>query len=480
MTHAVAWFASYAALSIAVALLAGDARHIWWYLGTALGGATAFLVGALPSPRWHRRIRRGLILAAGAIALAAFLQGAGVLALLGFVGTPRERTALFFGNPNILAACLALVGLFLVRSAPPALGFAGFLVVVPAIMFTGSRGALTSLAVATTLDLMLRSMPAKRFMRVALAVAPVFALALVLLMTGILIPRGRNLLHESATPTAPAWQPMTEHLRLTMNSAKGPQGQAGVWSLAARTPLDGAHPGLILTQSVGRSVEGRSYVASVYLRSDTATRVVLSTNLSSVTCHVDPSWTRCATPPGIGDGRRIAQFQLRTVRAGDTASFLLWGAQLEYGRHATRVVPTTRLSRTLVRLDPLTWPGSYGWDSRLELQRDAWRLFVQQPWVGSGLGTFHERLQTIPTKYPAARHAQNLALNLLVETGVLGLLAWVVPLAGLLFYARRAWRAWLPVVVLMLGLNTTDATFFTAGFFYLFWYLVGTGARWGR
>jgi len=109
--------------------------------------------------------------------------------------------------------------------------------------------------------------------------------------------------------------------------------------------------------------------------------------------------------------------------------------------------------------------------------QDAWKLFQHRPLGGSGIGTFHRRLQAIDVTYGAAQHAQNLFLNLLVRSGILGFGGWLVPLAGILAIHRRRWRNWLPLVLLLLVLNTMDSTFYTAGFFYLFWFMLGTNLR---
>ena len=464
-------------LSIGAAVASADFSHIWWYSATTVTALLAAFVG-FRLPRVALKNVHHIVgaVAAGTL-LIALAEGLGFSRVVGLAMPAGERMALWFGNANILAACLALIGLYLFQWGPTRLGVLVVCVTVVDLAFTGSRGAITGFAASTATLLLLPRVNGPSSVRWLRALIPVVLIGAGLFAIQLFVPSTRNLLHESANLQASPWTPMTSSISMKRVSTSNPRGNRGAWSLTATPSQTGVHPGLVLSQSVGRSRIGREYVASVYVKAAKPTRFVLSTNLSSATCDVSTAWSRCTTPPAQGDGRRIAQFQVRTLEPGNHLAIELWGPQLEYGEHATAVVQTHRFTRTLDRLDPLSWPNSYGWRSRVYLQRMAWRLFLQHPLAGTGRGSIHRRLLSEGTEYSTAQHAQNQPLNLLVEAGILGLAAWALPVLGMMILARRRWRAWLPLMVLCAVLNTVDATFFTAGFFYLFWFLLGATAN---
>jgi len=82
---------------------------------------------------------------------------------------------------------------------------------------------------------------------------------------------------------------------------------------------------------------------------------------------------------------------------------------------------------------------------RLELWKAAWQLFLQHPLIGWGLGTFGEAYQSAGLPLgTGALFAHNLFLQLLVETGVLGTVLFVIALGSLVnrFEWPARWEGW--------------------------------------
>lgn len=68
--------------------------------------------------------------------------------------------------------------------------------------------------------------------------------------------------------------------------------------------------------------------------------------------------------------------------------------------------------------------GEISRDRRVSIYRDAWQIFTQHPWAGTGLGSFVVVYPQYESVYDGLRvdHAHNDALELLAETGVAGAL----------------------------------------------------------
>lgn len=87
-----------------------------------------------------------------------------------------------------------------------------------------------------------------------------------------------------------------------------------------------------------------------------------------------------------------------------------------------------------------------GVDIRLGAFGDAIRLFRDHPVVGTGLGTFDHMVYTLPgttadgAYFQNGWHAHNVFLQILTETGLVGLLAWCYLWYAVLAHLRRAWR----------------------------------------
>jgi O-antigen ligase len=93
------------------------------------------------------------------------------------------------------------------------------------------------------------------------------------------------------------------------------------------------------------------------------------------------------------------------------------------------------VSETIQRFQQLTH-GGITRDLRVSMYHDSWRIFVEHPWVGTGLGT----LIAVYPRYASffngltVDHAHNDYLELLAETGLVG------GLCGLAFLGTLFWR----------------------------------------
>jgi O-antigen ligase len=104
-----------------------------------------------------------------------------------------------------------------------------------------------------------------------------------------------------------------------------------------------------------------------------------------------------------------------------------------------------RVSRNVMSsiLQPDRNPGV---ELRLGIWRDALRLFQSRPVTGTGLGTYDEVAyilegSTADSAFRGAGwHAHNVYLHVLVETGVVGLIAWCYLWAAVLVRLLSAWK----------------------------------------
>ena len=73
------------------------------------------------------------------------------------------------------------------------------------------------------------------------------------------------------------------------------------------------------------------------------------------------------------------------------------------------------------------------------MRRGTWRIFVDHPWTGTGLGTLQVVFPPYETFYDGrvVNHAHNDYLEALAETGVAGGLCCALFLGMLLFHSLR-------------------------------------------
>lgn len=111
-----------------------------------------------------------------------------------------------------------------------------------------------------------------------------------------------------------------------------------------------------------------------------------------------------------------------------------------------------------------------GDDPRARLWRTALRIAADHPWTGAGLGAYKTQfpLYKVPGEYLSTVHPHSDPLNVLVETGLLGSVAWVA-LWVLFFLGTRAprepaeGRGILPGTALLDGIRAGVAALLVAG-----------------
>jgi O-antigen ligase len=76
---------------------------------------------------------------------------------------------------------------------------------------------------------------------------------------------------------------------------------------------------------------------------------------------------------------------------------------------------------------------------RASMRQDTWRIFVEHPWMGTGLGTLQIVFPPYETLYDGriVNHAHNDYLEALAETGIAGGLCCALYLSLLLFHSSR-------------------------------------------
>ncbi len=77
---------------------------------------------------------------------------------------------------------------------------------------------------------------------------------------------------------------------------------------------------------------------------------------------------------------------------------------------------------------------------RLEIQKTAWRVFVDHPVLGVGLGCY-QQADALYSPVLGHRDTHNTYLNIATETGVPGLLLWLAFVASVLRHVRRCRRS---------------------------------------
>lgn len=112
-------------------------------------------------------------------------------------------------------------------------------------------------------------------------------------------------------------------------------------------------------------------------------------------------------------------------------------------------------------------------ESRVQIWSTAWKAFLTSPIYGIGGGGFPEFYllnSPIPAIEPAAGHAHNIFLQLLAESGLLGLAAFSI------LWGTVVWEMWqlralgvLGLIGMALFINMVDYTWFYAGVNYCLW-----------
>ncbi len=384
-----------------------------------------------------------------------------------------ERVHLFYGNPNLLAASLALAVVVGSSVLPSHWRMVAASFVALALLQTGSRAALIALLPSILLGLMLTKHKTWRlFLSAGVACAVLLSMLFVcqwLVGRVDAMLQSHNLLRDSSNFSSNHWVPYEEaaQVRITPSVVEAPQLGYQADYIEGRS---GTRVPLVLYQHNSLSQGGEPYVASIYLRSDTPQQVVLSTQLSRVTCEVGGLWSRCVTPVGYGDGAAGLQLRLEAATREGTFDVYAWGAQLEKGTQSTELAPKSDPPSYYYLLRRFTFARAE--TARWQVMERAWREgFLASPIVGT-------RLKPLVLGGASLAHAHNLYLELLSSKGLCGLVAFLIPILGVLALVwRTQWRGLLPTLVCLQLLNLVDYTYFSAGIFYVFWLGMATAIR---
>lgn len=92
--------------------------------------------------------------------------------------------------------------------------------------------------------------------------------------------------------------------------------------------------------------------------------------------------------------------------------------------------------------DVMVTPQNWSVVERMALWYSGWNIWKDNPWLGVGIGNFKMAYHpyAIPRWEFGQEHVHNFYLNILVESGAVGLTAYLVFLGALLLYAARALR----------------------------------------
>lgn len=458
--------AAAAVLLAAAAAARGDAVGLAW--AVAVPASTLAVVAAARRPglagpaRWAAA---AYLVGLAAATIAASLAGLGLDEAGRFEGLARDA--------NVAGAALVVAAAAWAALAPRArwaalATAAAWALAGTAVVYTGSRAAaaagllaaVTWAAPATAAWVAARTRRGGRGWAWApLALVGLLALGAVAWQRGV-VEVAPNLLAAPSDFAHRDWRhDLAASVAVDPAAAEGPfPGTRAQRVRAAARPGERA----LLLQTIGRSEPGVPYVASIYLRADTPQRVVVSNHLTEAPCDVGPTWTRCVSPVGVGDGVLQAMFYLLAAEPGGAVDVLAFGAQYEVGTAATPFLDRRPpwLPQALVRRLDLR---------RLELlpddRRAIWAAAVDlartSPWVGLGAPAAASALaeRTASADGAGVTQAHNAFLHLWLVRGVLGVAAAALLLGALAAAVPRAgWPALAPLLVALVMTNTWDVT----------------------
>lgn len=482
-------------LSIAGAIIAGDASNWWWYAATS---ATAVALPALVAISgrkgryWFARLQPILFL----IIAIGVVVGYGA-SHFGFDSARLLETILY--NRNIVATTVALHG-FVAAILYRKWWLPISALTLVSVVVSGNRSAVVVVVIAIALTWLSSSRRNQWRVAIFALVGLSVAVATPMLLNSYLENAQLNATNKLAgveQRDASTWD--TRYSRVIsqqISSSAQPteaeirRGSAPVLSFTLGVNPDSAYPSIALRKSGLTATVAADYVASVYLRSDTPGSLVLSTNHSSVVCEISSSWNRCVTPPANASPGHNLQFQLRFpppfVEAGaeSQTSFEMWGPQLEEGTVASEfqlgppAITTRNTVRRLVRrLDVRTWRDDVNVTSRLAAFSFAAKQIVKAPIAGYGVASFTPNYATEVGAESAIAHSHNLILEVLFERGLIGLVVFLGHFAAVfIFLGRHAYAWWL--LIFVLALEIVNISFYSSAIYYVFWLAFTVLAMW--
>ncbi len=456
--------------SVLAAFLAGDLGHLWWHIATLCVGLGIFLLGYCAFG-FLRRILWALPLIGHMFLTLAVLAWS-----LSFSDT--SPSFILLANENSLAAALVVLSIATLTLWQPLWLVLFQALTGVAVLITGSRMGVWVYLFGLFLTMFHWNRQKKLVVVGMLVVSG---------LIGWFVAQPRecvNLLKFSNDFQQSVWRQVGENARLDIAKEKavGPFENTQATLLKAMSDPQLNH-GIALVQGSGYSRDTMPYTASVYLRADTAQKIILRNHAgdTQIICDVTQVWQRCVTPVGYANGKSSVQLQLRTLEPGHSLEVYIWGPQLEIGTEPSPAILTEAtlwerlLYRLPLRLDAFEPQNVLKVDLRVQVAQEAWKVFLAHPVAGVGLGGLTEvfAAQTFDAPAPPA-HAHNLVLQLLAETGLLGFASWLLTFWGTLFVAgRKHWKKLAPLVISVLLLNIVDFTYYTNVAYYAFWLTLG-------
>lgn len=461
--------------ALIAAVASARAFDAWWYVGEAALATVALAAGSLAAGPRGKLLARAFTWVA--LALMVGVTAVFLASLLGWSGVPTRRFVLGFSTPILLGDSLVILAIVLwvlrlVRS--PWVLLLGFV----AQAATGTRTSWMAIAGAA-IAAYLVSRRGRPWLKM-LVVVTVIALAV---GTGIVLSRGTgNLLSASGDLRTGVWNLSYARVTATPIAVHGPAAArrdavTGMHVTATRD-ASSQYPSLILIQKITTSQLGEPYVASVYLRSDQPTNVILGSGVGKRLCSITTRWSRCDTPARPGNGHTLAAFTLQFPPSVDHVSFDMWGPQLEQATVPGAVHVTSRLTVITSVLNRFRNPTSIvnrDIDPRLATMAAAWSMFIEHPWSGVGLqGWAHAYARTRwAHSYPGLPDSHNQVLYALATGSIWALIALLLPPFGAFALLRRRWRRWLPLAVGLFLITILDVTFYYSWIYVPFWFAVG-------
>lgn len=485
------WLAAALIVSLVVVfvktLQGGDLRSA---VATSLGTAPV-LVCAVAGASWTAAPldRRRALLAWGSVLAAVAMASASVI---GWIADPRVRVSGWHADPNVWAASAVLPALIpLALGRRNAIAATAVLGGVITIVLAGSRTALVGFAfggLGLTLLAGFRRDAARRW---------AWILAIVVLAA------------VGAALQGPRWAPLAhvlrdeEHLQELLDGTPAgnvlsSRGQALGVKLIGKGANAASEAGAMLekTATPGWSrlqyqavlIPGTIYTLSAELKALSPSQQVGLLGVGQVRSPRSRPRLEFAARAGTvaegSDGILILttavepledgwQRVVVTFRYAGVSRCRWWigpAPDLQDGTLGARAAARRLMLAIGHDPAPFTVPGTGDLAARQALDRvaafrAAWSGFLTRPWFGQPLGSFRDyaRRTTLTAVDTDVRHAHDLALQTLFETGVFGGLALALLLTGLALLSRAAGVGFLVLFLTILLLNLADLTLWSSG-----------------
>lgn len=257
-------------------------------------------------------------------------------------------------------------------------------------------------------------------------------------------------------------------------TVQGAAGLAVIWQPSVLAGLALVWAALL----VAAGAELRRQVGVIALSSTLAWALVAGGILMTALMIARIRWPELGLPPGAQAAGYLAMALLSLRYLALVGRLSRWLAVL---LAVLLVAPLV-----LLVFKPEAAPALPAFATNLELAREAWHIFIGHPWLGAGFGQFGWQdfllAQAFPGHSGVTPHANNIALQLMAETGIAGLLVLLAGVAlairGLLRAPASPERGWVAGVLgVVLLLSLVDNLLWQPAFLGLAALLLGMGAN---